>query len=203
MATFYQTLAPGHAVRTETIPLLTARIVAEPRVVVAPTTVAERKEFAAAVAWMGDANSPKDVGVLSMLSAGRRLTLCKMLGAAHSSDIATTAARILRKLVPPAVVPGQPMNWMDVMAPHNNPDTAIIAGSPVQECKRRLAASPFDRAAAALTTLAPIRNLATAALWAFHHAMVRTDITQLPQQLQDEMYGFFGCTACVAGRMEG
>ena len=73
---------------------------------VAPTTVAERKEFAAAVVWMGDANSPKDVGVVSAFSAGQRLTLCKMLGAAHSSDIATTAARSLCKLVPPAVVPG-------------------------------------------------------------------------------------------------
>ena len=95
----------GHAVRTETIPVLAARIVAEPRMV-APTTVAERKEFAAAVVWMGDANSPKDVGVVSAFSAGQRLTLCKMLGAAHSSDIATTAARSLCKLVPPAVVPG-------------------------------------------------------------------------------------------------
>ena len=68
MATLYQILAPGHAVRMEMIPVLTARIVAEPRVVVAPTTMAEREEFAAAVVWMGDANSPKDIGVFSLFS---------------------------------------------------------------------------------------------------------------------------------------
>ena len=62
MTTFYQSLVPGHAVRTETIQVLAARIVAEPRVVVAPTTVAKQKEFAAAVVWMGDANSPKTSG---------------------------------------------------------------------------------------------------------------------------------------------
>jgi hypothetical protein len=126
--TFWQLLPLGHAVQTETIPVLNARIAADHRVVIAPITANERKEFAAAVVWMSDAAAPKDIATFSAFSGEQRLLLCKMLGMAHSPDIATTAARILRTLIPPLVVPGQPRTWVEVMAPHMNAPTTRYRG---------------------------------------------------------------------------
>ena len=38
--------------------------------------------------------------------------------------------------------------------------------------------------------MAPLRNLATASLWAFEHALLDADVMQLQQALQDEFYNF-------------
>jgi len=41
-----------------------------------------------------------------------------------------------------------------------------------------------------MTRVAPLRNLATASLWAFEHALLDADVMQLQQALQDEFYNF-------------